>query len=364
MKICAVVACAMVLLALTLQVPRTYAQTNTETEILIDPSFTVVRVGDNVTITVNVTNVPNLCAWQVVLKYNGTVINATAVWVPEDNVFAGKDTMPVEPQFGNDTVDGSGWIMYGNTLIWEPVAVSNGILFKANLTVVNPGETTIIIATEDKPAHPNSYTTWASYLLVPDSFVPISIPFTGRSSTVVSEGLNVTPIAIFSVVTPKVDNTSQLVLLGHAPAGNVPFAQSYAGFTVGFNASASYDPDGNITSYVWDFGDGNVTATSDSFITHAYNVTGRYTVTLVVVDNGEPPAQSNPTTFTVVAGLVLQVFDWAPFEYTVLAIIAIAIVAYVAMKTGRYLRRRSELKKQKMLAAKRLTASSTVVKTK
>lgn len=55
--------------------------------------------------------------------------------------------------------------------------------------------------------------------------------------------------------------------------------------TVTFDATESYDPDGTIVSYFWDFGDdttgtGNVT-------THAYADDGTYTVTLKVTDNDE-----------------------------------------------------------------------------
>jgi len=58
--------------------------------------------------------------------------------------------------------------------------------------------------------------------------------------------------------------------------------------TVTFNASASYDPDGSIVSYTWDFGDGNVTTVTDPIITHVYTTaesTVNYTVTLTVTDN-------------------------------------------------------------------------------
>ncbi|MHC1572322.1 MAG: NosD domain-containing protein [Methanosarcinales archaeon] len=52
-----------------------------------------------------------------------------------------------------------------------------------------------------------------------------------------------------------------------------------------FNASASYDPDGTIVSYEWDFGDGNVTKTREEIINHSYSEAGRYTVNLTVTDN-------------------------------------------------------------------------------
>src|SRR5438093_770485 len=56
------------------------------------------------------------------------------------------------------------------------------------------------------------------------------------------------------------------------------------GATVTFNATASYDPDGTITSYSWDFGDSSP-AGSGVTKTHAYPLAGTYLVTLNVTDN-------------------------------------------------------------------------------
>jgi len=55
--------------------------------------------------------------------------------------------------------------------------------------------------------------------------------------------------------------------------------------TVTFDASSSYDPDGYITNYEWDFGDGNITSTTKEIIMHSYSSTGDYMVTLRVTDN-------------------------------------------------------------------------------
>jgi parallel beta-helix repeat protein len=55
--------------------------------------------------------------------------------------------------------------------------------------------------------------------------------------------------------------------------------------TVMFNATASDDRDGFITSYKWDFGDGNITTTTDPIITHIYTATGTYQVNLTITDN-------------------------------------------------------------------------------
>lgn len=52
---------------------------------------------------------------------------------------------------------------------------------------------------------------------------------------------------------------------------------------VAFDASGSSDPDGSITSYAWDFGDG--TDGNGVTISHAYQAAGTYTAVLTVTDN-------------------------------------------------------------------------------
>jgi hypothetical protein len=55
-----------------------------------------------------------------------------------------------------------------------------------------------------------------------------------------------------------------------------------------FDASDSFDLDGSIVQYQWDFGDGsddNVIATTEPEVSHTYTETGMFTVLLTVVDN-------------------------------------------------------------------------------
>jgi len=84
----------------------------------------------------------------------------------------------------------------------------------------------------------------------------------------------------------KVENV-MFTYPNQAPVASFTYspAEPRAEEIVTLNASASYDPDGNIVSYQWDFGDGNVTTVADPIITHVYEDCGNRTVTLAVTDN-------------------------------------------------------------------------------
>ena len=65
------------------------------------------------------------------------------------------------------------------------------------------------------------------------------------------------------------------------------FTVTMNGPRVSFDASSSYDSNGNITGYTWVFGDGNITSITNSTIEHAYRNVGNYTITLNVTDTNE-----------------------------------------------------------------------------
>ena len=61
------------------------------------------------------------------------------------------------------------------------------------------------------------------------------------------------------------------------------FSVSTNGLAASFNAGASSDPDGTISSYSWSFGDGS--SGNGSSVSHTYAADGTFTVTLTVMDN-------------------------------------------------------------------------------
>ena len=60
-----------------------------------------------------------------------------------------------------------------------------------------------------------------------------------------------------------------------------------AGHSAAFDASGSSDPNGTITSYRWDFGDGQTSTRSTPTASHTYAIAGLVTVTLTITDKAE-----------------------------------------------------------------------------
>jgi parallel beta-helix repeat protein len=78
-------------------------------------------------------------------------------------------------------------------------------------------------------------------------------------------------------------NKDNYPLMGTYGPPNAHFTYTKQGMNVIFNASSSYDYDGNIVSYDWDFGDGS--NGSGYLLSHTYITIGSYLVVLTVTDN-------------------------------------------------------------------------------
>lgn len=91
------------------------------------------------------------------------------------------------------------------------------------------------------------------------------------------------------VETGSLDADYALVVSGVAAGPPVPqdpiavFSETTNLLTANFDGSASYDPDGTIVSYAWDFGNGN--SGSGATPSHTYAASGTYTVSLTVTDD-------------------------------------------------------------------------------
>jgi len=86
--------------------------------------------------------------------------------------------------------------------------------------------------------------------------------------------------------------------------------EGYAPLPVSFDASGSYDPDGDWLTYEWDFGDGG--EASGVRLVHTY-AAGEYTVTLSVSD---PDGLSDASLLTIVVAAVPSGYRLRRYEWT------------------------------------------------
>lgn len=97
-----------------------------------------------------------------------------------------------------------------------------------------------------------------------------------------------TPVIV--TIPPPVQNQPPQAIFSATPtSGSTPL-------TVVFNASGSSDPDGSISNYTWQFGDGS--SGSGATTTHTYTSVATFTATLLITDN-DGVQSSSSTAITV-----------------------------------------------------------------
>ncbi len=91
------------------------------------------------------------------------------------------------------------------------------------------------------------------------------------------------PVIIYASSMHEEKNAVPVAKISSPPEG-------YVNLPVQFSAAGSQDPDGFISLYVWDFGDG--TSSAGKYVNHTYHEVGNFTVTLTVYDNSGANATS------------------------------------------------------------------------
>jgi PKD repeat protein len=99
------------------------------------------------------------------------------------------------------------------------------------------------------------------------------------------------------------DDDTATVTISESPTPTYPPVADagglYEGLTfedITFDGSDSYDSDGSIVNYTWDFG--NETILYGQLVTHSYNISGLFNITLTVTDD-DGLTDSNTTTITI-----------------------------------------------------------------
>jgi hypothetical protein len=78
------------------------AQTVSITTIYITPEAGSTSLHENFTITIQIENVTNLNRWQIGIAFNPSILNCTAVTIPQDNIFQSLSTINPAPIIDNE----------------------------------------------------------------------------------------------------------------------------------------------------------------------------------------------------------------------------------------------------------------------
>lgn len=142
---------------------------------------------------------------------------------------------------------------------------------------------------------------WADYAN-DDNFVEINVPSSGKHTFNVwmrEDGVQIDKIVISKNGSPGgLGPVESGTVACGGSANQAPLASftaspssGFAPLSVATDASASSDPEGPITNYSWNFGDG--TTASGVTANHVYTTIGTYTLSLVVTDNEGLTSQSS-----------------------------------------------------------------------
>jgi PKD repeat protein len=223
----------------------------------------------------------DLMTWQVGVTFDNNSLTCTKAWVPEADpsyVFYGRTEVfavdlthqnwdPPQVVLGASILDPS-----------QSVTVENALLCMMNFTALKAGNYNISFL------EPTKYT----YTFLTTS-AEVFIQYTAEDFAVNVAAARSNPVAVFSF-SPQNPKANQ---------------------TVAFDASASYDPNGEeIVAYLWDFGDNTTAANVTS--KHAFSNNGQYQVNLTIVTH------DNLTAFITMPVLVgtapIALFTYIPLE--------------------------------------------------
>ncbi len=198
----------------------------------------------------------------------------------------------------SDDLGGSGWdkyFGYGRINAYRALSELGPVDSPPTCTIVDPEDGQIVggeYRVEVDAADDNEV-SMVELAIDSGSWIDITSNFDGThyyydwDTTTVSDGShtldarandNAGQATYASQITVTVDNVNDPPV---ADAG--PDQSAYVGDTVNFDGSGSYDPDGTIVEYFWDFGDG--TNATGVVVEHAYATDGIYTVNLIVTDD-------------------------------------------------------------------------------
>lgn len=312
-----------------------YASPSNSSRIYFDPSDYIfdaaaVSVGYKFNVTLKVSNVIDLGGWQVAMYYNDDIINVTRwfepTWDPQ-YVFYGMTTtaLPTPPEYAyNHWGPGNGSATVTAMLFPpppdQPSFTGSGKLciFEFEIKAVPPegeryfcylkidNDDTYMLDSEGEDIRdvvkvdgyyqvgrgvpPPGYIIGTKTVINLAPGARISLTFSWNTTDVTPHGYVIWAVA--SVVARELDVADNVYHDGIVKIIKLPVAKfTYSPVPLienclgTFDASDSKPNGGHIISFTWDFGDGNITITTDPVITHIYPSHGIYNITLTILDS-------------------------------------------------------------------------------
>ena len=220
------------------------ATASPETRVYVEPPTSVANPGQIVTVTIEVQEVTGLFAWEFFLSWDSEILYTNDTLVTEGDFL--NQGVPYPTTFVKDVTL---FNMQVSCLLQIPVAVDgSGTLAEIQFEVRGTGQNILEL-----------YDT----ALRDIGGIPI---------------VHTSDSGVFYTTYPRAEFT-----FSPSPESPPDFRNPVVDEVVTFNASESYDPDGTIVSYDWDFDDG--TSDSGEIVTHAYTAPGTYAIILTVTDD-------------------------------------------------------------------------------
>jgi len=243
---------------------QTYAQLTT---LSIIPATNVKEVDQSFTVNITITDVEFLNSWQAKIAYDSSLLYTNSTLIKEGPFLkGGGNTFFAPPSIGPN------YLLLGGLITTTGGKVDGtGVVASVGFVVVDKGKTSLefdISGTETRLVDTNDQ---------PISFTPVNgLFYTTYPKASFYYLPNRSPPALDYIPNPS---------LIRDPVAGEPIIFNATKYTLGGRFSGSYDPDGTIASYAWNFGDGSTVTVATPVVSHVFAKNDTFSVTLTVTDS-------------------------------------------------------------------------------
>jgi len=239
------------------------------TVLSIAPATNIKEVNENFTINITVTNVESLRSWQAKITYDSSLLFTNGTLIKEGPFLKQGGA---NPTFFAPPSIGPNYLLLAGLITTPGAKVDGtGVVAFVGFVVLDKGKTSLEFDTSgsetrltDPSDQPISFTTvnglfYTTYPKASFYYLPNRSP-------------------------PALDYFPDPALI-RDPVSGEPITFNASDYTLGGKFLGSYDPDGTLASYAWNFGDGSTVTVASKVVTHVFANDDTFSVTLTVTDN-------------------------------------------------------------------------------